>query len=88
MLLKSWVRLPCQLRHWGSIHIVTGKLGQTLKGCTDSKQSKSKHFLLQILAVIGRYGFHLMIVMIFVTQNNLKNGPVIPNHLLGFYLKD
>ena len=49
---------------------------------TDSKQSKTKiyeekkkkrkktHFLLRILAVIGRYGPHLMIVMIFVTQNN------------------
>ena len=41
----------------------------------DSKQSKTKiyeknHLLLRILAVIGRYGPHLMIVMIFVTQNN------------------
>ena len=30
------------------------------------------HLLLRISAVIGRYGPHLMIVMIFVTQNNLK----------------
>ena len=41
----------------------------------NSKQSKTKiyeknHFLLWISAVIGRYGPHLMIVMIFVTQNN------------------
>ena len=41
----------------------------------DSKQSKTKiyeknHLLLQISAVIGRYGPHLMTVMIFVTQNN------------------
>ena len=41
----------------------------------DSKQSKPKiyeknHLLLRILAVIGRYGPHLMIVMIFVTQDN------------------
>ena len=28
------------------------------------------HLLLWILAVIGRYGSHLMIVMIFVTPNN------------------
>ena len=28
------------------------------------------HPLLQILDVIGRYGPNLMIVMIFVTQNN------------------
>ena len=47
--------------------------------CADSKQSnfprqkynmKKTHLLLQILAVISRYGSHLMIVMIFVTQNN------------------
>ena len=41
----------------------------------NSKQSKTKiyeknHLLLRILAVMGRYGPHLMIVMIFVTQNN------------------
>ena len=30
------------------------------------------HLLLRISAVIGRYGPHLMIVMISVTQNNLK----------------
>ena len=41
----------------------------------DSKQSKTKiyetnHLLLLISAVIGRYGPHLMIVMIFVAQNN------------------
>ena len=41
-----------------------------------SKQSKTKiyekkfTFLLQISAVFGRYGPHLMIVMIFVTQSN------------------
>ena len=44
--------------------------------CADwNWQSKAKiyektHLLLRILAVIGRYGPHLMIVMIFVTQNN------------------
>ena len=43
----------------------------------DSKQSKTKiyektHLLWRILAVIGRYGPHLMIVMIFVTQNNIR----------------
>ena len=41
----------------------------------NSKQSKTKiyektHLLLWILAVIDRYESHLMIVMIFVTQNN------------------
>ena len=33
-------------------------------------KKKKTHLLLRILAVIGRYGPHLMIVMIFVTQNN------------------
>ena len=41
----------------------------------NSKQSKTKiyvktHLLLRISAVFGRYGPHLMIAMIFVTQNN------------------
>ncbi len=43
------------------------------------------HLLLRILAVIGRFGPHLTIVMIFVTQNNFKNGPGISDRLLGFY---
>ena len=32
------------------------------------------HLSLRISAVIGRYGPHLMIVMIFVTHNNFLNG--------------
>ena len=44
----------------------------------DSKQSKTKIYekqnkiiiFLRISAVIGRYGPHLMIMVIFVTQNN------------------
>ena len=32
------------------------------------KYMEKNHILLRILAVIGRYGPHLMIVMIFVTQ--------------------
>ena len=41
------------------------------------KQSKTKnyeknHLLLQILAVLSRYGPHLMIVMIFVTKITFK----------------
>ena len=36
--------------------------------------------------LIGRPGPHLTIVtMIFVTQNNFKNGPGISDRLLGFY---
>ena len=53
----------------------------------DSKRSKTKiydktHLLLRILAVIGRYGSNLMVVMMFVTQNNFLNGPGISDRLL------
>ena len=59
-----------------------------------SKQSETKiyektHLLLRISAVIGRYGPHLVIVMIFVTQNNLKrsrNFQPSPWILLSFLL--
>ena len=34
------------------------------------KTNKTTHLLLRILAVIGRYGPHLIILMLFVTQNN------------------
>ena len=44
-------------------HEPTGTDNQT-------KINEKTHLLLRILAVIGRYGSHLMIVMIFVTQNN------------------
>ena len=58
----------------------------------NTKQSKTKmyeknHLLLLISAVIDRYRPHLMIVIIFVTQNNFSNGPGISNRLLGFYRK-
>ena len=46
---------------------------------------KQYHLLLRILAVIGRYGSRLMIVMIFVAQNSCLNGPGISDRLLGFY---
>ena len=49
------------------------------------KYMKKNHLLLWISAVVGRYGPHLMIVMIFVTQNNFQNGPGISYHVLGFY---
>ena len=49
------------------------------------KYMKKTHLLLRILAVMGRYGPHLMIVVISVTQNSFKNGPGISDRLLGFY---
>ena len=48
-----------------------------------NENEKNSH--LRILAVIGRYGSHLMIMMIFVTQNNFLNGPGFSDRLLGFY---
>ena len=50
------------------------------------KYTEKTHLLLRILVVIGRFGPHLTIVMIFVTQNNFKNGPRISDRLLGFHL--
>ena len=41
------------------------------------KYMGKNRLLLRILAVIGRFGPHLTIVMILVTQNNFKNGPRI-----------
>ena len=53
---------------------------------TEVSHSVTKtRLLLRILAVIGRYGSLLMIVVIFVTQNNFENGPGISDLLLGFY---
>ena len=65
----SWVRLSCQNRQ---IWI-------------KDKNIWKNHLLLRILAAIGRYGSHLMSVMIFVTQNNVSTGPGISDRLLGFY---
>ena len=89
-----------QHRHLGSVHVDTGKLSQMSKGNMHrletikakifekkqtNKQKQKTHLLLRILAVISRFGTHLTIVMIFVTQNNFKNGPGISDRLLGFY---
>ena len=58
--------------------LLLGKLGKMAKGNmhrleTIKKQNylEKTHLLLRILAVTGRYGPHLMIVMIFVIQNNI-----------------
>ena len=51
------------------------------------KYMKKTHLLLRISAVIGRYRPHLMIVMIFVTQNNRFKTvqEFSSDRLLGFY---
>ena len=46
---------------------------------------KKSNLSLRILAVIGRFGPHLTIVVTFMTQNNFKNGPGISDRILGFY---
>ena len=65
--------------YWKTRTNVKGQHALTGSSGTDNqrqKYMKKNHLLLQILAVIGRYGSHLMIVMIFVTQNNFLNGMV------------
>ena len=94
--LWLWVLLPRKHWHLGSVHIATGKLGQkdwNVKGQhapTENNQRQKyvlkTHLLLWILAVIGGFEPYLTIVMIFVTQNNFKNGTGISNRLLGFSL--
>ena len=59
-----------------------------LETIKDKNIREKNHLLLRILAVIGIYGPHLMIVMIFVTPQNFLNGPGISDRLLGFYPDD
>ena len=58
--------------YWETRSNVKGQHALTQTDNQRQKYMKKTHLLLRILAVIGRYGSHLMIVMIFVTQNNLK----------------
>ena len=68
------LRSPFAIRDWRRL--------ETIK----DENIWNNHLLLRISAVIGRCGPHLMIVVIFVTQNNFFwNGPGISNHFLGFY---
>ena len=74
------LRSPFAIRDLQSVQSVT----PTRNNQRQKYMMKKTHLLLRILAVIGRYGPHLMIV-IFVTQNNFLNGPGISDCLLGFY---
>ena len=49
---------------------------ETIKDKNILEESKSP--FLRILVVIGRYGPHLMTVMIFVTQNNFETVQEFP----------
>ena len=91
--VESWVLLPCQHWHLGSVQCYwetrsNVKLKEQHALTWNNQNSKTifflTHLLLQFLAVISRFGPHWTIV-IFVTQNNFKNGPGISNPLLGFY---
>ena len=61
----------CSRCYWETRSNVKGQHVPT-RNNQRQKYMKETHLFLQILAVIGRYGPHLMIVMIFVTQNNFK----------------
>ena len=86
-LSREYYCLATNIGALESVHVFTGKLGQKCQGptCADSNtvskiKIKFKNHFLRILAVIGIFGPHLTIVMIFVTQNNgfkLRNGPGI-----------
>ncbi len=56
--------------YWETRSNVKGQHEPTRTDNQRQKYMNKIHLLLRILAVIGRYGSHLMIVMIFVTQNN------------------
>ena len=56
--------------YWETRSNVKGQQEPTRTDNQRQKYMNKIHLLLRILAVIGRYGSHLMIVMIFVTQNN------------------
>ena len=58
--------------YWEIRSNVKGQHAPTQTDNQRQKYMKQNHLLLQILAVIGRCGSHLMIVMIFVTHINLK----------------
>ena len=72
--------------YWETRSNVKGQHSPTRTDNQRQKYMKKTHLLLLILAVIDGYGSHLMVVMIFVTQNNILKGPGISNRLLGFYL--
>ena len=48
-------------------------------------KTQSTHVLLQILASIGRHEPFRMIVIIFVTKNDVYNVQRISDRLLGYY---
>ena len=67
------------------MHWLIGWIPSKCKQFQLIKKTKQKKLHLQISTVIGIYGPHLMIVIIFLTQNSFQNGPGISDRLLGFY---
>ena len=45
-------------------------------------KTKNTHLLLQMLAVIGRYGPHLMIVMMFLKSSKKNFKKIIPHRVI------
>ena len=56
--------------YWGTRSNVKGQHAPTRNNQRQKIYIYKTHLLLRILAVIGRYGPHLMIAMRFVTPNN------------------
>ena len=69
-LAKIGIRKPRSHCYWETRSNVKGQHEPTRTDNQRQKYMNKIHLLLRILALIGRYGSHLMIVMIFVTQNN------------------
>ena len=68
-LAKIGIRKRSQY-YWETRSNVKGQHEPTRTDNQRQKIYEKTHLLLQILALIGRYGSHLMTVMIFVTENN------------------
>ena len=68
-LAKIGIRKHSQC-YWETRSTIKGQQEPTRTDNQSQKYMKKNRLLLWILAVISRYGSHLMIVMIFVTQNN------------------
>ena len=73
--------------YWETRSNVKGQYAPTRTDNQRQKYMKKIHLLLRILAVIGRYGSHLMIVMIFVPQKYLlkRDRNFRPSWILLFF---
>ena len=87
VLPKSALRKSSRC-YWETRSNVKGQYAPTRTDNQRQKYMKKIHLLLRILAVIGRYGSHLLIVMIFVPQKYLlkRDRNFRPSWILLFFL--